>query len=226
MLITQSQFENYIRSITGNPTYTLTASQIGIFSYYNSLYFEQLSSIQADNYPMFNFTNSTRIRNYNIDYCRLEYLRTPLWKSWTIEKLDIKTNTVKPLTEFKDYNINITNINGINYLTGIDFHCLSCNCECEKIKIVGSFGIEFPDILLNLVMNIIYNNLGSGTLGGGDCCANIKSKSADGFSVTYYDKPNTTNGASAILYKQADNILSYPVISRFVNQYLKKFIVI
>ena len=222
-MITQAQFETYIRNATGNSTYTLTSSQLGLFSYFIALYQEQLQES-----GILDVTKTIQSREYDIAYCQLEYLATPIWQEagLVVEKLTRGSNTSLVLNKNEHYTYKTFQIGLDKYIQAIDFKCLSCNCECEIIRITGYYGIKIPQYILNLIMNIIYNNLATGTvttIGGSDCCSNIKSKSdGSGFSVTYYDKPVTTLATT----KDKDNLLSYPIISNWLNKYYKYFIVI
>jgi hypothetical protein len=214
-MITKTQFEIYIRQVTGNSTYALTSSQLGLFSYYVDLYTEQLTELD-----ILNLDDSISTIEYPIPYCQLQYLSTPLWQETglVIEKYELGSNTPLVLNKNQQYSYNAFNIGITKYINAIDFKCLSCNCECEIIKITGKYGVKIPTYIMNLLMNIIYNNLNvsATSIGGSDCCSNIKSKSdGSGFSVTYYDKVTTAATAST---KDKDNILSYPIILKWVNK--------
>jgi len=204
-MFTQSQFESYIRIVTSNPTYTIPADKVGLFSYYDDMYTEQLQELD-----LFNFTNVVQTREYRIPYCELTYLPIPLFQNTpalVVEKQTIGSDTSLVLNQGKDYTLEKINLNIKSYTLALNFKCLSCNCECEVIKVTGVYGIDMPRYLQNAIMNIIYNNLqptSSTTIGGNDCCANIKSKSdGAGYSVTYYDK-----ASSSTLIKDKDYILS------------------
>jgi hypothetical protein len=223
-MFTKTQFELYIQVLTNNPSYTVTPAQLGLFFYFIDLYEEQLLSISADDYPIFNFTDKIITKVYDIKVCSLYLLPTPLWLSYQVEKYNLKTKAITPLVEYDHYTTDTKSFNSNEYLYSLNFNCLTCNCECEKIRITGVFGIKIPDRVLHLIMNIVYNNITTGsTVGSSDCCANIKSKSdGAGFSVTYYDKPLTQLQTGTT--KQADNILSYPIIARMVYNYQSRFL--
>ncbi len=212
------QFETFISNFTGS-SYTVPTAVKGRFEYYLELYLFQLRETR-----LFNFDNpkiSTTIR-YSIPFCKLSYLVTPIWHTINkVEKLNIKTGNATELIEFKDYYTETVNITSHEYIHALNFKCLSCICECEKIVVTGNYGIDLPDILIKNLFLIIYNNLGTiNPLGGDSCCANIKSKSSGEGTVTFYDKQKLSTN----ILKNADNILSYPIISNLILKYKKHFV--
>lgn len=215
-IITRASFETYIKAYSNNPAYVLSPALVGQFNYLVDLYQAQLEDL-----GIFNFTNLEETRSYEVPFCELNYLPIPIWKSISkVEKLEIKTKAKTVLILNTDYFLEPIVINQVRHTNALDFKCLSCSCACERLLVTGIYGVDVPSYVINTLSLIIHNNLGTElSLGGSDCCANIKAKSSGQGSVTYYDKVATVSNI-----KQSDNIISYPVINRFLLALKRKFI--
>lgn len=215
-IITRASFETYIKAYSNNPAYVLSSALVGQFNYFVDLY-----QVQLEDLGIFNFTDLEQTRSYEVPFCELNYMVIPIWKSISkVEKLMIKTKVKTTLILDTDYFLEPIVINQVRHTNALDFKCLSCNCICDRILVTGVYGVDVPSYVTNTISLIIYNNLGTGlSLGGADCCANIKAKSSGQGSVTYYDKISTVYNT-----KQSDNIISYPVINRFLLALKRKFI--
>jgi hypothetical protein len=211
------EFRDYIRIVKKNPTFELTSIEQDFFNEYLSLYTSQLKKL-----GLFYFGTQTIRRRYDILFCQLDYLSTPIWQETglKVEKWNIKSNTYQLLTLNNDYIYDYAYIDDKQYVRGIDFACLSCNCECEKIVITGNYGIEIDLSIFYPLYLALYSSIGT-AVPSGSCKDNIKSEKTGNYSVTYYDKTQTTKTNSTY---NPQMIYSYPEIWDII-QYYKQFFI-
>jgi hypothetical protein len=220
----QTDFIKYIRLMTKNPSFTLTTDEVGLFNEYLSLYTSQLIKM-----GMFDMSIINNQKAYDIPFCQLDYLPVPIWQEGTtnkpliIQKKNAKTGDIKDLFIDKDYDLEFIVIGDYKYIIGVNFKCLSCNCECEKIIINGVYGFRVDEEISNFIYLILFKNLSSTLPTGNSCKENIKSESTGNYSVTYYDKPTTGTNTTAFSSNPL-MISSYPQVADLLGFYRKYFI--
>jgi hypothetical protein len=216
----QVDFETFISRIY-NITYTIPSNQIGLFEYYKMLYIRQLKS-----FDVFDLSDKIKEKRYEIAFCRLEYLPTPLWQKdndFKICKINLHDGTSMDLIEDKDYWFETIDLDDYEYIIGINFKCLSCNCECEMIKIKGNYGIKITDELSNYMFNVIYSALKTGSnITANGCKDNIEYERTGNYNVKYKSNTSTTN--TKTFEKNPNDITSYPFIYSLIAYYKRYFI--
>lgn len=212
-VITQSQYEAYISEKLGTP-YTIPVNGVFTFNSYLKLYERQLMST--------GFFSNNIVDDYVYDLeCGKKFIPIPVFnfEDFEVYRVNIPSNTKTLLTINKDYRAKTFNYDGKKYYKSLDLTCLGCTCECDYFVVKGKKGFPFDEELLELLMNIIYNNGSSGgvSVGGGTCCANIQSKTLGGLSVNYKTNATTAVVNTQKIIKDSNFILSFPVIMQIVN---------
>jgi hypothetical protein len=220
MTINSTGFIDFIKIIKKDPNFTLTTTDLGYYEEYMALYASQIKK-----FDLFYFETYKSNREYDILTCQLQYLATPIWqeKNLKVSKLDIKSNTLTPLILNQDYRCDYLYIEDKKYIRGLNFNCLSCNCECEKIVINGIYGFDFDENLIRFIYLAMYQAIGTVPTNT-SCKDNIKSETTGNYSVTYYDKTNTTVKTNTAFNPLM--IYSYPQIWEIIQYYKQFFIVI
>lgn len=221
-MFSQSQLESYISSITGT-IYTVPVSKIGLMNYYFTLYESQLEQLN-----IFNVDDIVTQRDFEIAYCNLDYLPIPLFETITkVEKFNKITGVSIDLTNSNKYYQDIRKIDGLNYILALNFKCLSCNCECEVIRITGKYGIKPNQNLINFIYSIIYENLQSNnsvpSSSSNSCCDDLESINAGSIAIKF---KNSTTQAVKTTTTNPNDLFSYSSINSLIVYYLRHFTII
>jgi hypothetical protein len=225
-MINQTDFEQYISTIY-NITYSIPTAQLGLFNYYLSLYKRQLSEQGVFNMKANPNTISTK--KYDIPFCNLDYISIPVWlveqvSTLEISKVDLSTGTSRILVENRDYWLETIEMDEHEYAIGLNFKCLSCNCECEIIQVKGKFGFILTTEFMDYLYNILYSALKTGSIvASTNCKDNIETERTGNYSVKYVSKSVSTTTSSGF-EKNINDIYSYPYIFNTISLYMRYFI--
>lgn len=224
-MINKTNFESFISSIY-DISYTVPVSQQSLFNYYVRLYKRQLAE-----HNVFNLNtdpDKLTTKRYDIPFCSLEYLVTPVWLLETtntivVKKINYRNGTTQVLEQFKDFWFEQIEIDEKIYVIGINFKCLSCNCECEIIEVTGKYGFNLTQELEEYIYNIIYTALKTGNINTANGCKdNIESERTGNYNVKY--RNTTQNTTQTGFEKNVNNIYSFPYVFDTVSYYMKYFI--
>lgn len=137
-------------------------------------YIETVLSVweqQIDQYIGTQFTITDKNVDYRINQCQDTYLHIGSWQvdGLHIQLLNRYKQVVKILQLDTDYHLVFSFDK--KCVIGLDFRCLSCLCDCQYIRVTGSWGWSdtVPGtvklLLINLVRLLISTNQSNSNLG-------------------------------------------------------------
>jgi hypothetical protein len=172
---------------------------------------------QLSNY--FRFDDTSKSKFLNIESCGQSkvFLSMPLVvdTSTLIEEYNIKTRMLTTLTKDVDFMYSSDTFDTQDYSYALDFECLGCICQCEKIKITGIWGVELPSYLELAIYNLIESKSQVLTT---DPCQEIESEKIGEYQVKYRDTATKTSSLDI------NNVYSIPLLSQFLAQIQTHFL--
>lgn len=193
----------YTDFITIYPTTTLTQGKVE----------QLLASYKVMLSQYFRFDDISTSKFFDVDGCGANLVSIPVFElnnTLLVEGYDIRTRMLTTLVSDIDFGFKTFDFNDLTFVYALDFNCLGCVCECERIKVTGLWKPKLPTYLEAYIYEIINTSP--------DECGIIESENI-GEGKFIYKNMTSLKG-----FINLDQVLSFPLIQQSINAVLPYFI--